>query len=263
MPELPDVAVFERRIAKGALDRRITDVDVSDAGMVTGLPASRLESTLEGQRFTDTHRHGKWCLVQVGDEDWLGLHFGMTGLPDLLAADDEPVPEHTRMLVTFDDGGRLAYRCQRRFGELTFVDEPDDLVSDRDLGPDALRLGDDGFADLLDARRGAVKSLMMNQSAMAGVGNIYADEVLFNARVHPGTAISDLDERERRRLRNQLPRVLEMAIDRQADPTRFPRTWLTPHRGEDDECPRCGAPLQHGTVAQRSTWWCPQDQPES
>lgn len=68
MPELPDVAVFERRIAKGALDRRITDVDVSDAGMVTGLPASRLETTLEGQRFTDTHRHEKWCLVQVEDE---------------------------------------------------------------------------------------------------------------------------------------------------------------------------------------------------
>ena len=258
MPEVVDVAVFMGRLRERALDRRIEAVDVRGSTVLDDLTATHLADVLEGSRLTRVVQHGKWGLTRVDDGPWLTWHFGMTGF---VVVDPDEVPDHTRLLLELADGGSIAYSCQRRLGRIGLVDSPQVLAADRDLGPDVRDLDEGAFADVLGGRRGAVKSLLMNQSAMAGLGNEYADEILFNAHVDPATEVPDLTASQRYRLHREMDRVIEMAIDRDADPKRYPRTWLTPHRHDDDPaCPRCRVPLRRDRVAQRTTWWCPRHQ---
>ena len=258
MPEVVDVAVFMARLRDHALDRRIETVDVRGSTVLDDRTATRLVDVLEGSRLTRAVQHGKWGLTCVDDGPWLTWHFGMTGF---VVVDAGEVPDHTRLLLELADRGSIAYSCQRRLGRIGLVDSPEALADDRNLGPDVRDLDEAAFAELLDGRRGAIKSLLMNQSAMAGLGNVYADEILFNAHLDPATEVPDLTSAQRHRLHREMHRVVDMAIDRDADPTRYPRTWLTPHRDDDEPvCPRCRVPLRRGRVAQRTTWWCPRHQ---
>ncbi len=258
MPELPDVEIQRRRLAAGGLKRPIAHTHVPDDRVLDGVSARKLAVSLKGRRLLRTRRHGKHLLVAVDGDDplWLTLHFGMTGELVLDDGRGEP-PRYARVILEWRDGGRLCYLSRRLLGHVGLAGDPEAFARAHDLGPDVLDLGRRRFLKLLADRRGMVKSALMDQSLLAGVGNVYADEILYQAGIHPRADLDDLDDDDRKRLRRVMRRVLRTAIDRKADPERLPRRWLLPRREEGAACPRCGGRVRRLEVGGRATYVCP------
>ncbi len=259
MPELPDVETFRRRLAHTGLRRTIHRVEVRDPTMVHGVGRDRLRRALRGRELTTTRRHGKHLFAKT-DDAWLVEHFGMTGYLLLVDPDDEP-PEHTRFVLHFNDGRSLALVDQRRLGSVGLVDDPDGFIAREQLGPDALAIDEAELRELLADRRGGLKSALMDQQLVAGIGNIYSDEILFQARIHPSHPAGELDAASRRRLHRRIGHVLGVAIGRQADPSRLPRSWLLRHRQDGATCPRGNGYVQRLRPRGRGTFYCPACQP--
>lgn len=263
MPELPDVETFKRYVDATALHQPIETVEVDAARELNGMAPVTLARRLSGQSLERTHRHGKHLFVHVSGDGWLRLHFGMTGRLRYFR-DDDKRPDHTRLLLRFDNGYQLAYDCQRRLGSIGLVDDPDAFINDNELGPDALdpALDESGFCKLMADRRGTVKPALMDQAFIAGLGNVYVDEILFRARLHPRAEPRKLDAKTCGRLYRAMHDILDEAIACQADPDRLPGSWLLHHKSPGETCPRCGEPLDKITVSGRSTWFCPGCQKE-
>lgn len=258
MPELPDVQVFKELLDATSLHQRIRDVGVSADGMLKGVSSRTLKGKLKGHELRSTRRHGKNLFVRVTADGWLRLHFGMTGELQYFKKDE--VPEHARLRLDFTNGYHLVYVNTRKFGEIGMVDDVDSFVEEKDLGPDALGLDLASFRDALEGRRGAIKSTLMNQNVIAGIGNVYADEMLFAARIDPEARTEKLGDDTIRNLHHAMQRVLKKAIGARVELDRFPRSFLLPQRGEDGKCPRCGRKLQQTKVSGRTTYHCPHDQ---
>jgi len=261
VPELPDVETFARYLQATALGRRVRAVHVPDPELLGGTTAQALGRALHDRRLARRRRRGKWLFASAEGDGWLALHFGMTG--ELQAWDGvrEP-PEHTALLLELERDRRLAYVCQRKFGELRLVDSPEALIAERGLGPDAL---DDPptvaeLRERLSSRPGPIKTALCDQSFLAGLGNVYADEVLFQAGIHPDSTSNEVPDDALEDLRRELRRVLEHAIEAQADPERLPRSWLLPNREQGAGCPKCGAELRHEQRSGRPVHFCPDHQ---
>ncbi|MBA0052951.1 Fpg/Nei family DNA glycosylase [Streptomyces sp. AJS327] len=258
MPELPDVEAFRAVLddcARGALVDR---VEVRDAGVLHGVSAQRFRRELEGRRFAEPERRGKWLLGRT-DGPTVLLHFGMTGELHCAAPDDALAP-HDRVVFTVGGDRQLRYRDQRKLKGLWLADRADVDRMIGEQGPDALGLDRAGFEARLAGRRGGVKSALTNQSVVAGLGNLLADEILWRAHLHPALAVRELTVAERVRLHTELTRTLNSAVRAGRVPPRA--SWLTGHREETDPvCPRCGTPLRWDRMAGRGTLWCPRCQP--
>lgn len=265
MPELPHLVAYEKRVEDDAVGRTVRRVEIRDDAVVADVSADELRRRAEGARVEEVRRHGKLLFVRLSDAGWLRLHFGMTGFPER-AEDPDDVPDHGHVLFHLDDGGVLAFSCQRKLGEVGWVEDPDDHLRRKELGPDPLRdgFGVDDFLEALDGRRGMVKSALMNQSALAGIGNEYSDEILFRARIHPRRPLPSLDEEQRRELWRITEEVLRRAAEAEADPGRLPEGWLLRARftGDEERCPRCGAEIRRVKVSGRNARYCPDCQPE-
>ena len=255
MPELPEVETYRRFFAEHAAGRTVRSVDVLDPAIVRNDTAPAVDGALRGHRFGEPRRHGKWLLCPASGPVLL-FHFGMTG--DLVWSGQEPERHrHDRLALVFDDG-ELRYRNMRKLGGVWLAHdeaELNDLIGD--LGPDALDVARREFLDRLSRRRGGVKAALMDQGFVAGVGNLLADEILWQARIHPRHRIEDLDAASRARLFRTLHRVLGVAVD-EFDYLESRKGWLNHVRGEPDaRCPRCRTPLSRVTVAGRTTYLCP------
>src|SRR5439155_2031458 len=171
----------------------------SDPTILRNSDPDGLAAALVGQRFEDPDRHGKWLLCRTGGPTLL-LHFGMTG--DLIWSGDEPARHrHDRLVISFREGGELRYRNMRKLGGVWLAhDEPELAGITGSLGPDALSVGGPEFQDRLGRRRGGVKAALMDQRLVAGIGNILADEILWQARLHPRRTVESLSPDERLRL---------------------------------------------------------------
>src|SRR5213595_2685745 len=253
MPELPDVETFKRYFDSTSLHQRINDVEVGNAYILKDISARELARRLKGRRFESTRRHGKHLFVRADGKLWLRLHFGMTGSLEYFK-DDRQAPRHARVLFVFANNHRLAFDDQRQFGQIGLLRDVDEFLKKRALGADALDLDLEEFKKILEKRRGAVKSILMNQKLIAGIGNIYADEILFRARMHPATEIADLDEKALAELFRATRYILEKAIETKADVEQMPKSWLLPHRGKDGKCPRCGRELKSSKIGGRTAW---------
>nr|WP_181867479.1 Fpg/Nei family DNA glycosylase [Streptomyces himalayensis]MBA4866045.1 Fpg/Nei family DNA glycosylase [Streptomyces himalayensis subsp. aureolus] len=285
MPELPDVEAFREVLASCAKGRRIERVDVRDPGVLHGVSARKLRRELEGRRFTEPERHGKWLLARTESPllersreleggPTVMLHFGMTGQLVCCAPDDAPHP-HDRVLFTVgrdsaDRGGvgrdgvggdrQLRYRDQRKLQGLWLADDTGVArVLDRQ-GPDAMAVDRDAFDTVFSGRRGRVKAVLTDQSVLAGLGNLLADEILWRAGLHPAIPAAALTDAQRGRLYKDMRRTLRSSISAGCVPPR--RSWLTGHRDDSDAtCPRCGEPLRRDRIGGRGTVWCPRCQP--
>ncbi len=265
MPELPDVAVFQDYLEQHALNRTIARVKVTDERILRdGVTPQSLGQHLTGKRFTQTHRHGKYLLVKVGNNDWLVLHFGMTGEPQCYAHDGEP-PDYTRAAILFEKGEHLAIISRRVLGQVGMAESPKHLAEEEHLGPDALSkaLSGDALHKMFGGRTAMIKSLLMNQKLIAGIGNVYADEILFQTLIHPKTPANELDGATYDALFAVMRRVLHTAVRRKVTPTDFPKRYLLRAREIDARCPRCGSELARLRVAGRGTWICPKCQKRS
>ncbi|WP_432562550.1 DNA-formamidopyrimidine glycosylase family protein [Kineococcus sp. SYSU DK003] len=267
MPELPEVESARQVVEAGALHREIADVDDSDTYECRPHAPGDLRRALVGRTLTAAHRRGKsmWCDTS-GNGPALGIHLGMSGRifvtnPDgeLLVGGDYagPRPSTTpeqdvwyRFSLTFTDGGRLRLLDKRRLGRVRL--DPDV----ESLGPDAEQIGREEFRSRVGRGTAPVKARLLDQSVLAGVGNLLADEVLWRARLDPRTPAGSLTREGLDDLRRELRAAIRHAVRHGGVHT----GEVIPHRTAGGHCPRCGAEMVRGTVGGRTTWWCGAEQ---
>jgi formamidopyrimidine-DNA glycosylase len=267
MPELPDVEMFKRLVQRHCLGQVIERVVVADPGMLEGVAAAALRRRLTHATVRAARRHGKHLFIEVEPPGALVLHFGTNGSLELLAREAAD-PDYLRLALGFSAGGRLAYINPRRLGGIGWASSPEQFIAEAELGPDALDRKFDfaAFSRILGERKRDIKSVLMDQALMAGIGNLYSDEILFQAALHPNRRSNELDERERKRLFDSIKNVLKRAVESGAGSEhgieRLPRGFLLPERHRGGHCPRCGGPLATLKRGARTSYFCPRCQPE-
>lgn len=258
MPELADVEGFRRRLADTLPGRRIRRVTVHDPGILRNTTPQAFGRRLPGHRFDTPRRHGKWLILPT-DGPVLLVHSGMTGHP-YHAADGADNERYERLVLSLDRG-ELRYADLRKLRGIWLVgddDEAADVMGPQ--GPDALHLGLPAFRDVLTERRGRLKPTLMDQSVVAGLGNLLVDETCWRAKVNPLRPVRDLDYGDVKDLHKAMTGVLRTAVRHGRVPG-LPR-WLTGARDEPGaRCPRCGTHLNRRRVGGRATVWCPRCQP--
>lgn len=255
MPELPDVAYLREYAQATSLHRTIAASSLGDERLLADTSRQLLARRLKGDAFDAARRHGKHLFLTLRDSGGaLMLHFGMTGT--LRAYSSGETPEHTQLAIAFADGSHLAYANTRMLGQIAIVDGIDEYVRAQGLGPDALAISLTALEEIVRGGRGAIKSTLMNQSRLAGLGNIYTDEVLFHAGIDPRRACSDVDDEDLERLHAKIGEVCWTAIDAHADPERMPQSWLIHRRSPGETCPVCGETVTKATIGGRSAYLC-------
>ncbi len=244
MPELPEVEEYGRYIARHALGRRIVRPRVLDERILGATRAAAFVRSLRGRSFTRVRRHGKHLFVYTDRKPVLHLHFGMTG--DLAAyRDASKQPRFAKIVFDFEDGSHLAFEDVRLFGVAELIDDPDHFIIDHSLGRDpldpAFTLKD--FRALMSRRTGAIKALLMSQEVVAGLGNLYVDETLFQTGVHPRRSSAKLSGEEIAAIFRTMRAV-----------ARKPRLHVP--REEGSPCPRCGGVIRRAVAAGRTTYYC-------
>lgn len=266
MPELPDVEGDKRLLDHQARRQFIRGVEVEDRRILRKLSAAEFKRRVVGRRILSSRRHGKHLLAALDHNEWITLHFGMTGALVACAAEGAP-PPYTRLRLDLSGGTSLCYTDPRRLGHVGLAEDAERFIATEKLGPDALdpKLTLARFRAIIAAARGSAKSVLMDQRRVAGVGNTYADEILFQARLHPELPIRRLDEAAVARLHRAMRRVLKEAIARGAGSEHFadrlPASYLLRHRHPGGRCPRCGGPIATLRLGGRTTHYCPRCQP--
>ena len=259
MPELPEVELY-RRSAERAVGRVVASVEAPDAWYLKrGATAAVVDAALVGRRITGARRRGKLLLLDTDDGTVLGLRFGMSGrllvdgtaaLTDLVYSSNRELEAWDRFALRFTDGGDLRVRDPRRLGGAEL--DPDE---DR-LGPDAADVTRPALAAALAGSGAPLKARLMDQSRLAGVGNLIADETLWRAGLDPARAAGSLDGNELRRLHRHLLRTIGEYLDNGGSHTGD----LMPARARGGVCPKDGTPLVRRTVGGRTTFSCPRHQ---
>lgn len=260
MPELPDVAVFRRYLDSTSLHQMIESVHGSRLSDLTDLSRRQLSDSLQGRELEKSGRHGKFLFTRMeAGGVWLVLHFGMTGFLKYYRSPGS-APDHIRLRLDFNNGYHLAYSCQRLLGRIDLTDDIGDFVEKQGLGPDALELDESEFRRRMGSKRGGIKSALMDQSLVAGIGNVYSDEILFQAKVNPEFPVADLSDSDHGRLFGTMRQVLLTAIRSRVEVERFPSHYLTRRRQEGASCPNCGGEIGVEKVGGRTSYYCPQCQ---
>ncbi len=272
MPELPEVETVRRRLAPLIEGKTITTARILDRRLTSAEPPAIVADRLTGARISLIGRRGKYLVWELEDAPWLVVHLRMTGN---LLHDRVPAPgPHLRATLTLDDGTVVSYTDLRRFGTWTLV-EQDDIAAyfAPRLGPEPIEATFEWrtLRDRLAGRRTALKAALLDQRCVAGVGNIYADEALFAARLHPETVAGSLSTASLKRLATALRDVLLLGIEAQGATI---RDFRTPAGGygsmqesfqvferTNEPCPRCLRPIIKIRVGGRGTHLCPRCQP--
>ncbi len=271
MPELPEVETFARTLAGRVTGQRVSSCRLVFPPLLRSGPPRALES-LRGRRIERFSRRGKYLLIQCQGGLTLVFHLKMTGRFLFVPKHSQP-DRHTRLILSFRSlSSDLHFRDVRKFGRLYAVPtrDLDALPVIAGLGPEPLDLGLEEFRALVRGRKGRLKSLLLNQSFIAGIGNIYADEILFRARLHPLRSAATLKPDEVRRLRLSMKAVLKRAIalggssirdylDSEGRPGRFQQSHRIYGR-RSLPCVRCGRPIERQVIGGRSTFYCPKCQ---
>ena len=265
MPELPEVESARAVIARGALDRRIVDVDDSDTFVCRPHSPGEIRAALVGRTLTVVHRRGKsmWCETS-DDGPLLGIHLGMSGKIVIAGADGTEVDggdywergrapgdyRYTRFAIRFVDGGALLLVDPRRLGRVR-LDPPVET-----LGPDAADITRAQFRAGFASGTAPVKARLLDQNAIAGVGNLLADQALWLAKIDPRRPVRDLTRNDINRLYRAVVASVSSAIGAGGVHT----LSIIPYRKPGALCPRDGVPMTTAQVGGRTTWWCPREQ---
>jgi formamidopyrimidine-DNA glycosylase len=272
VPELPEVETVVRDLRPLLTGRRLTAIRVSKHALRRPW-LKAWSALLTGRRVEEVRRRGKWIVLALDEAHALVIHLGMTGQLTGVPA-SELVANHTHLVIDLDDGRQLRFRDVRRFGSATLF--PDAAALERffdeaGLGPEPSDLDRTAWRDTLGRTDRCLKAVLLDQRVVAGVGNIYADESLFEARLHPARMASGLSAAEAERLRKAVTTVLARAVERRGSTIRDYVGGSGLRGGYQDEfraykrtgqpCRRCGTPIECLRLAGRSTHYCPRCQP--
>src|SRR3954452_8780915 len=271
VPELPEVESARSVVERAALDRRIVEVDDTDTYECRPHPPGEIRAALLGRRLTAAHRRGKsmWCDTSGAGRSrtpgpMLGIHLGMSG--KIVIADGRGAEidggdywergralgdyRFSRFSLTFVDGGSLLLIDPRRLGRVR-LNPPIEA-----LGPDAREMTKTEFRTAFERGTAPVKARLLDQEALAGVGNLLADQALWLARINPARPVRELSRADVDRLFRAVQKAVESAVRGGGVHT----LSVIEFRKADAHCPRCGAPMRRGVVGGRTTWWCTREQ---
>ena len=293
MPELPEVETVARGLRQSILGRRILSIRLGKTDFIDD-PAA-LEQHLPGRRIDAVERYGKFMLLRLSEtlSDELAaektaanekrtkavattttpsllVHLGMTGQLAPARA-EQPHQKHTHVWMTLDDGRELRYTDPRRFGRMAYIAAASLAGELTGFGADPLEVGSEEFAARIRTRRARIKSLLLDQTVLRGVGNIYADESLWRAKIHPARLGAQLNARQTETLRKVLQDILRQAIAMHGssisdfvDADGEPGDYQRHHRAygrEGKRCYRCKTSIRRTIVNGRSSYFCPKCQP--
>jgi len=259
MPELPEVETFKLYLDKSSLRQLIKDVKVHDE-RVLNVTYSRLRKSAVNKQFVSSTRHGKYLFVWLNPK-FLVIHFGMTG--DLQYYNSKfAEPKFSKVIFYFRNNFNLAYISTRMFGRIDIADSIESFIKMKRLGPDAFKMSFEEFIGALKRRTAVLKNALLNQSFIAGIGNIYSDEILFKTKLNPKTKLNDLNENQINELFTNIKEVLNFGIKKKGDLSTYPDDFLIPHRKKAGLCPTCKSEIERFDISGRRGWFCPTCQKE-
>ncbi|MBA2295979.1 MAG: bifunctional DNA-formamidopyrimidine glycosylase/DNA-(apurinic or apyrimidinic site) lyase [Actinobacteria bacterium] len=270
MPELPEVETVRRQLSPVLEGATITDAKIHDTRLTRPVDPRLVADALVGETIATVGRRGKYLLVRLESGRTLVVHLRMTGSLRYAPAGELPADAHRRAILRLDTGTDIAYRDVRRFGTWELLDE-DHLrpyLAAR-LGPEPLvqSFSSAKLTRLAAGRRAPIKAFLLDQRRIAGIGNIYADEALWRARIHPRRPAGELDETELARLHRAVRAALRKGVELEGSTL---REYVTPNGSAGgmqrefhaygrlgEPCDRCGRPIERIVVGGRGTWFCP------
>jgi formamidopyrimidine-DNA glycosylase len=271
MPELPEVETIKNELTPHVTGRKITGVTLDWEGIVKKPSLEEFYSLLIGQQIIGLSRRGKYLIFSLKSGEALIIHLKMTGSLLMNHASDEP-DKFIRAVLHLDNGAEIRFRDPRKFGAMWLVKDLSSVVGK--LGPEPLEADftDRVLAERLARRKAPIKPLLLDQNFVAGIGNMYADEALYDARIHPLRPASSLSREEISRLHKAICEVLQAAIgNKGASVENYFRPggelgtahfeFRVAHGLGGKFCPRCGAPIERIVVRNRCTYFCPRCQP--
>ncbi len=270
VPELPEVETVRRQIAPVLEGATIVDAEIVDPRLTRPVEPGLVAGALVGERIAEVDRRGKYLLIRLGSGRTLVVHLRMTGSLRHAPSGGLPEDAHRRATLRLDTGTDVAYRDVRRFGTWELLDEGHlrPYLATR-LGPEPLGASFSAarLAQLAAGRTAPVKSFLLDQRRIAGIGNIYADEALWRARVHPRRPAGELDAEEIARLHRAIRAALRKGVALQGSTL---REYVTPngtpggmqrefhvYGRHGEPCDRCGSAIERTVIGGRGTWFCP------
>jgi formamidopyrimidine-DNA glycosylase len=267
MPELPEVETIRSALTLGSqgtpsiLERQILSIDLFWERTLATPSREEFERRIQGQRIQGTGRRGKYLILQLTN-DFLLVHLRMSGDLSLVPIDEPPAP-HDRLLIVLEGGWRLAFNDTRKFGRVWLVEDPSEVLGS--LGPEPLAedFTPQKLYEKLHAHKRRLKPLLMDQSFLAGLGNIYTDEALHLAKLHPLRKSNSLSEAESHRLWAAIRQVLQEGIRRNGASIDWVyrggefQNYFRVYGRTQEPCPVCGTAIERIVVGQRGTHYCP------
>ncbi len=266
MPELPEVETIARGLANAVTGKTVASATVTMRKIAIAPDGQAFEHALAGETIAAVGRRGKYVLFQLASGRRMAVHLRMTGRLIVQAAQyTEPYP-YTHVLITFTDGSRLCFADVRQFGRMRLLAAGDPWDADGGMEPLSEGFTSEAFVSMLDGRRTPIKTFLLDQSRIAGVGNIYACEALWEAGIRPSRPSHKISKPARRRLHGAIRSVLHRSIeargtsvDDYVDAEGLKggfQNQLAVYGRLGEPCPRCGKPIVRTVLGQRGTWWC-------
>ncbi len=267
MPELPEVETVKNEIAPHIIGRTVKGISLPWPGIIRDPAPDEFIQRITGQRIQDIHRHGKYLLLPLSGGEFLVIHLKMTGA---LISGNTAIPPHTRAIIHLDNGQNIYFRDPRKFGVLKLIKDASEITDK--LGPEPLT--DSFTAEVLAARlrgrKAPIKAVLLDQKLVAGVGNMYADEALYAAGIHPEEIAGNLKNRQIKRLYESIRQVLTDGLAAKgASIVNYMRPDGTPGtahllfkvaHAQQKTCGKCGGDVKRIVVRGRGTYYCPKCQ---
>lgn len=267
MPELPEVETIKNELLPLIIGRRITDVTVVDTKATQKLPSQEFRSGLIGQSIISLERRGKYLIFHLSGGRVLIIHLRMTGS---LLFDPEGKDKYARIILRFEDGHSMVFTDRRRLGVVYLTEDENQVVGRLGIEPLNSSFTAAELAKRLKGRTAPIKALLLDQSIIAGLGNMYADEALFAARIHPLKRGGELSSAEIKRLHRSIIEILSRAIENKGasvDTYKRPDGGLGTAHNEfkvahrlGEKCPVCGTPIERIVIRNRGSYFCPKCQ---
>ncbi|MDX1627429.1 MAG: DNA-formamidopyrimidine glycosylase family protein [Fulvivirga sp.] len=255
MPELPEVENYKKYLDGTSLHQKIVSFSCRD-GRLLKMHENTFREHLLGVEFKRTQRIGKYLFIETTGDRVLIMHFGMTGRLSYYK-DEEDRPKYGHIVFEFENGFHLAFENKRKFGWIDLAESLEGYKQEKNLSDDAKDLSWEDFRDAIKNRKTYIKPVIMDQSVAAGIGNWMADEILYQARIHPESKVQNLKEKHLKEVYDAMKKVIDVSLEKEAVYRDFPEDFLIHNRKTDGKCYHTGDEIKKIKVGGRSTYFCP------